>query len=488
MKPLIPSRLSSVALLCAVFAVARLAHAQTEPLGGQPAPGAKRSVADLEAQVFYQRAFEAVVWSQPAVMIYRLREGMFESLGMRDHDVLAMSHPLTTRHEVLTANNTTPYILACADLRNGPVVVEVPAATDKGLLYGQVADAWQVTIADVGPSGADEGKGGKYLFLPPGYTEPPPAGYITVPSQSYRIALVFRSIKRPGMTDADANAYARTLKVYPLSEAANPPPTRFIDGFDKRIRTLPFYDLRYFEDLHDIVSVEPVRPRDKVMMGMLASIGIEPGKPFNPSPKVKAAMERAVVDAYFYMQDRSLAAQGKNLFWPDQHWAYFFLPDAEGGFSYETPTALLFDERALMYHIATLYPAKLPDKPAVVYLMGLADSHGRPLAAGKNYRLRVPKDVPVRQFWSLIVYDTATWAFIYNPIERVGLSAYDLATMKANPDGSFDIYFGPKAPARLESNWIPTQGKRPIPVMRLYGPDEAFWNKSFRLPDPVMVE
>jgi hypothetical protein len=120
--------------------------------------------------------------------------------------------------------------------------------------------------------------------------------------------------------------------------------------------------------------------------------------------------------------------------------------------------------------------------------MGLADSHGRPLAAGKNYRLRVPKDMPVRQFWSLIVYDTATWAFIYNPIERVGLSAYDLATMKANADGSIDIYFGPRAPAGFESNWIPTQGKRPVPVMRLYGPDEAFWNKSFRLPDPVLIE
>jgi hypothetical protein len=106
--------------------------------------------------------------------------------------------------------------------------------------------------------------------------------------------------------------------MYPLAEAANPKPTRFVDGYADRMSTLPFYDFRYFQDLHDIISVEPVRPRDKVMMGMLASIGMEAGKPFNPSPKAKAAMERAVVDAYFYMQDRFLKVQGNNLFWPER--------------------------------------------------------------------------------------------------------------------------------------------------------------------------
>jgi hypothetical protein len=155
-----------------------------------------------------------------------------------------------------------------------------------------------------------------------------------------------RSIKLPGMTDADAHAYAQILKMYPLSEAANPKPTRFVDLWKDRLSTLPFYDFRYFQELYDVVSVEPVRSRDKVMMGMLASIGIEPGKPFNPSPKIKAAMERAVVDAYYSMQDRFLPRQSNHLFWPDRHYTWFFLPDPEGGFTYDTPTALLYTERS----------------------------------------------------------------------------------------------------------------------------------------------
>lgn len=114
------------------------------------------------------------------------------------------------------------------------------------------------------------------------------------------MGFAFRSIRLPGMSDSDAYAYAQTLKLYPLSEAANPKPTRFVDGYPDRISTLPFYDYRYYQDLYDCISVEPVRPRDKAMMQMLATIGIEPGKPFNPPLKYKAAMERAVVDAYFY--------------------------------------------------------------------------------------------------------------------------------------------------------------------------------------------
>ncbi len=460
----------------------------TEPLGGQPAPGAKASVQDLEMQVTYQRAFEAVVWSQPAVAIYGIRKGMLEGLGMKDNEVMAMSRPLTTRHEFLTGNNTTPYILANADLKNGPVVVEIPAQAAKGMLYGQVVDAWQVSIADVGPSGMDKGKGGKYLFLPPGFKGQAPEGYFIIPVQSYRIAFAFRSIKLPGMTDADANAYAKTLKIYPLADAANPKPTRFVDGFDKRISTLPAYDWHYFEDLHAIISVEPVRPRDKVMMGMLSTIGIEKGKPFNPSGKMAETMSRAAVDAYFYMQDLFEKAQASKMYWPDRHWSSFYHTDPDRGFAWETDDAVSIDDRAVMYHPGTYYPQRIEERPATMYMVSMADSKGRPLQAGKTYKLNVPKNVPVKQFWDLIVYDFATWAFIYNPLDRVGLSTYDRPNMKINADESVDIYFGPEAPAGLESNWIPTQGKRPFPCMRFYGGDEAFWNKSFKLADPELVD
>jgi Protein of unknown function (DUF1254) len=235
-----------------------------EPLGGQPPAGATASVKDFDYQIKYQRAFEAVLWNMPAIAIYSFRRAAFDNLGVRDNDIIAYSAPATPKLEAITANSTTPYITAFTDLRQGPVVLEVPAASAEGSVYGQVVDAWQFTIADVGPSGLDKGAGGKLLFTPPGYQEAIPAGYIHVPSPNFRIALAFRSVPAPGKSAADAYQYSKKLRMYYLSEAGSPPEQRFVDPIDKRYPTLPFYDGRHFEDMHAIMSVEPVNPHDKV--------------------------------------------------------------------------------------------------------------------------------------------------------------------------------------------------------------------------------
>lgn len=147
--------IAATLFLCSVSRV----NAQGEPLGGQPEHGAKQSVKDLGEQVAYQRAFEAILWATPASAIYRFRVGLLEQPGMADNVITAYSGPLTMAQELITPNQVTPYVGAVADLQKGPVVVEVPAKTDRGVLYGQVVDAWQATIADVGPSGLDKGEG-----------------------------------------------------------------------------------------------------------------------------------------------------------------------------------------------------------------------------------------------------------------------------------------------------------------------------------------
>src|SRR5262249_36084640 len=210
--------------------------------------------------------------------------------------------PATPKLEAITANSTTPYIAAYTDLRKGPVVLEVPAAGPDGSLYGQVVDAWQFTIADVGPSGLDKGKAAKYLFTPPGFKGQVPAGYIHVASPNYRIAFAFRSVPAAGKSIDDAHRYAQRLRMYYLSEAANPPQQKFIDPSKMRYPTLPFYDERHFEDMHAIMTVEPVREHDKVMMGMLKSLGIEKGKPFTPDETAKRAMRQGAIDAWHFLQ------------------------------------------------------------------------------------------------------------------------------------------------------------------------------------------
>ncbi|MDG2512422.1 DUF1214 domain-containing protein [Sphingobium yanoikuyae] len=120
-------------------------------------------------------------------------------------------------------------------------------------------------------------------------------------------------------------------------------------------------------------------------------------------------------------------------------------------------------------------------------MMAMADREGNPLQAGKLYKIDIPAKMPVKQFWALTVYDFSNLSFIYSNTNRTTLSSYDLDKMKKNSDGSVTIYVGPKAPSGLESNWIPTVGKRPIPAVRFYGPTQDFNNKTFKLPDFELV-
>jgi hypothetical protein len=487
-RTLIPSRIALISGLCAALALApQPILAQTEPVGGQPPIGSTPSVPSLDEQVAYQRAFEAMVWAIPAHAIYRMRIGFNSVPGGGDNVVLAYDAPMTQPAAFITPNNTTPYLGATFGLQDGPVVVEIPAATDKASLYGQIVDAWQATIVDVGPAGPDGGKGAKLLLVPPGWTDPIPEGYVVVQSPSFRLIAAFRSVSAPGATDADAYAYSQTIRIYPLSEAANPPPTVFVDPKKFSLQTLPIYDITALKDIHDIINVEPVREQDKVMLGMLATIGIEKGKPFDPPAELIPVLERGVRDAYFYTQELTLQRHLGNLWWPDRHWSFVMIPDENGGFEYVTDNAIEVDKRAATWKFFTLYPRTLTEQAGVIYLAPMADSTGTLLQPGKNYRMTIPADVPARQFWSLTMYDQATWSFIINPLERAGLSSRQLDQMKVNDDGSVDIYFGPDAPEGLESNWLPTMGKTPYIWFRIYGPDTAFWDKSFKLADPELL-
>lgn len=454
-----------------------------EPVGGQPPTGAKRTAVDFDYQVKHQRAFETALWAMPAVVIYRMRDWAFQELGADNNTIFSYSETAGPNLEVATSNSSTPYIGGYTDLQNGPVVLEVPASGTDGTLYGQVVDAWQFTIADIGPSGLDKGQASKYLFTPPGFSGEIPAGFIHVASPNYRIAFAFRSVVLPGKTQKDAFDYAHRLKMYYLSDAANPPEQKFIDPSKDRYAGLPRYDERYFDDVYQIFSVEPVRDEDKTMMGMLASLGIQQGQPYAPDETTKLAMRQAAIDVWYYIQEYFDNLPAHRLYWPDRHYASLLMSDESRRFEYNYTDRIDTIPRAAQFAWCTYVPVKMSDAPATQYLVAMTDKDGNQLVANKTYKVDVPKDVPVKQFWALTVYDRATFSFIYAPDRRTTLSSYDLSKMKSNSDGSVSIFVGPKAPAGMESNWINTAGKRPMPMFRFYGPGETLNDKSFKMPD-----
>ena len=262
------SMLSAFALICAMAS----AHAQN------------LSPDDLARHAIERRAIEAVIWGMPAVNLDLMLQSMIGSAKGKPNQIVYWSRLPDWKNQTLTPNPDVIYLMPFFNTREvGPMVLEIPPADD-GVINGTVMDAWQVPLEDVGPAGVDKGKGGKYLILPPGYAAAVPDGYIALASQNYQGYALLRSILRSG-SDADvakAVAYAKRIKVYPLTLAANPPPTTFVDAIDVVYDSTIPYDLRYFQSLDRVVQMEPWLARDRLMIDMLKAIGIEKGKPFDP--------------------------------------------------------------------------------------------------------------------------------------------------------------------------------------------------------------
>lgn len=437
---------------------------------------------DWEYQITYQRGIEAMNWGLPAVSMLKMREACF-NLGGGFNTVYWLSEVPTARQEALTANNQTPYANIYLTTKDGPVVLEVPPATNRTALFGSAVDVWQVPIVDIGPAGTDQGKGGHYLFLPPGYKGDIPEGMLPVHLDLYGVYVALRCIPLDDATFKEAAGYAKQINAYPLSQAKQPPAGHYIDIAGKHLPTLPEYNLSFFTDISHLLEEEPLLEKDKIMGGMLASVGIRKGTPFKPEGKIEEALNQAARDGYAYLE-YMFEQPGFSMepYWPKRKWMALKEPSKKG-FVFDEGDYLLLDERGSLFHWVTFIPRRLGE--ATAYLAVLRDSEGELLSGNGSYRLKVPAQVPARDFWSVIAYSKKTKAFIYSDDGRVGLSSYDKSNISVNDDGSVDVYFSETAPQGLESNWIPTSGEDFFLLFRFYGPEKAFFDRSFILPDIV---
>jgi hypothetical protein len=341
---------------------------------------------------------------------------------------------------------------------------------------------WQMPMADVGPEGADKGKGGKYLVLPPGFNGAAPGGYIVLQSDTFAGYALLRSnlVSHADADIAKANAYGKRTRVYPLSAAANPPETKFADAsavlFDSTIR----YDVSFFENLNRVVQDEPWIDRDRVMIDILKSIGIEKGKSFSPDEKMRGTLTSAIGEARALLEARYDA--GMPEYNPPIHWTLPAMPDLIGSYktSYGDPNAYPVDARGLGYTYAFVGIRNLGT--AQFYLISIKDKDGKPYAGNKTYRLHVPANAPVAQYWSITAYDRELHTLIKGM--PYASRSSQLPDLKKNADGSMDIYIGPKAPDGMNANWLPTDSARPFELMfRFYGPKPELFSKAWKLPD-----
>lgn len=441
------------------------------------------SASELAERTVHRRAVEAVVWGMPAVNTDLMYRAMVREAKGDWNQIVYWSRLLDWKNQTLTPNPDAIYLMPFFNTAEaGPVVLEIPPA-DEGSITGSIMDCWQTPLEDVGPAGVDKGRGSKYLILPPDYSGTAPDGYIALPSQTYQGYALLRSILRSG-SDADfvkAVDYGKRIRLYPLSAAANPPATTYLDAADVLFDATIPYDVRFFESLARIVSSQPWLERDRAMIDPLRTLGIEKGKSFAPDARTREIMNEAAREASQWL-DLQYEASLSPPFYEGARWALPAAPGLMEGMqsSFADPNRYPTDGRGTIYSMAFFCPKH--SGLGSFYLMATRDKEGRPLDGGSTYRLTVPPNVPVNQYWSATVYDRTTHGLVRN-MERASRSS-QRPGLKVNANGSVDIYFGPAAPPTKEANWVPTCPEGEFEVLfRFYGPEKSLFEKTWRLPD-----
>lgn len=476
-------------VVCAVVACreeSREPAEQGQPIGysfeeGYPAhDAAQRAYADTD----FGRAVQAYHFWYPTVSA----EGIFQGnrdLGIQDNVGGGIS-AAGPRQVGFTLNSDTPYASATLDVSQGPMVVEIPA----GPFIGLVDDHNQTWVTDLGIPGPNAGKGDKVVIVPPGYSGKTPKGYAVGKSDTYKLLLAVRAIPVNGDQKGAIEAL-KQIKVYPLN--AKDKLMVWTDTTDKKLDASCLRweaNMQFWQVLKKVVDEEPVLMRTPGMSGLMASIGIVKGQPFNPDSRMSGILLRAAMTARDQMLVSAFASRRpERLTWAGGRWQWVGLvPNAT---QFETPMGLDLEARDRWFIQAIVTSPAMFRRTAgagSLYWMAARDNLGVYLDGGKNYKLTVPEPVPAKLFWSVTAYDAQTRSEVQTDQDKAALrSMFELKDVsKTEPT---ELYFGPTAPAGHEGQWIKTvPGRGWFAYMRIYGPDQAAFDGSWKPGDFEVVK
>jgi hypothetical protein len=430
----------------------------------------------LHRQIALQRATQLVSWAMPMMNFYQLYPAMLSNQKMSEKDIFfSLCDGYDGVYPYMTANVTTPYTIAMTDLsKTGPVVVDIPP----GQIYGVVNDAWMQPIKEIG-----SGKQEKLLLVGPGQEVPKGFKGEIVQSDTFLVLYFYRALG----TGAEAKKLRTAVQAYKLSEAANPPKTKFIKYAPKpgdkiALNTQP-RDMRFWELVNAYVQKEPMADRDRFFYAWLKDLGIEKGKPFKPTADQKKILKEAL-DVGMAMSQAISFNKTRNMFPTSLYGKDSGWEDVMAGMDpkIDLPTYSEFNERASYGFEATTTSAGMVSRVAgkgSAYLGSYYDADGNALMGGNHYQLRIEPNPPAANFWSITVYDIENRLIIRNETKRAGRSSRTEGLIK-NADGSVDLYFGPTAPKGKEPNWIQTnKGQSFFVYLRLYGPEQAYFDQTF---------
>lgn len=429
------------------------------------------------------RAVHTFLNGMPAASLYAMLEGL-KDLGLEPGGVGITESLLDARSLLLTPNTTTPYIMGEIDLKNGPVAVDVGVP-----VLGAVNDAFFRYVTDIGVTGPDRGRGGKYLFIGPDYEGDIPEGYFVIKSATYRHWIFLRLVVLGGELQKAVSVFKQAYHCYPLAQAQNPPPQQFVDFSGKQFNTIHANNAHFYDELNAVIQYEPADAFNPELVGLFASIGIKKGQPFAPDARMQKILAEAAAIANasacaitFRSRDRAV------YFYPDRQWFTGFVG---GSYEFMNDGEQALDYRIMFHYAATgITPAMAMSQVGMgsAYAAAAQDAQGRDLDGSKTYSVTLPAPIPAKDFWSFMVYSTQHRSILETDQKSGGVDSNN-PDLKPNKDGSYTVWFAPQAPEGKEGNWVQTlPGKAFWVILRLYGPLEAWFDQSWKPGDLELVE
>jgi hypothetical protein len=504
-------KLSQAAAFLGALAICASAGAQTarfDELANLPFAEnrpTKETAQTLRDELLFQRATQTYLWAMPLINTLGMKYGSEKVFGEGYNVLPIWKKRLDAKTLVTTPNSDVIYAMSYVDLgKDGPLVFEAPP-----MLQGILLDAWQRPIpvdggkffGDVGLPGPDAGKGGKFLLLPPGYTGEVPEGYFVYRSATNNVFVFLRSFYQDPKDLTPAVERVEQAKIYPLNGKANAKPMKFPDASGVPANMLPVSDGSVFDQLKRLVDSEGSDLASSDGLGMLASIGIIKGQPFNPDENTRQILDLAAKTAY--KMSRVIGFQstvsGRSFrVYPDRLWLN---PLADGtpenpsgpfdlGWRRKAGGYLDLDTRIWFFtDYYSFSPGMISQIPGTgaKYMIGFTDSEGTPLSGDSRYSINLPPNIPAALFWSVTLYEAENASGLANgrPLPSLGLKDNPVQ----NADGSTTLYLGPKAPEGKQANWLPSvPGRGYFAILRLYGPTEAAINKSWKPGDIELMK
>jgi hypothetical protein len=474
-------------ILFYLISISNLAFGQSEKIELYPPHEAPADMSYLE-EALHRRAIEVAVWATPLMNYEAMYRSLVEEVGMKMNDVVYHSRMQNWKRALPTPSDVTPYGNFFWDLSDGPVVIEIPPTSPGGIaMFGTLMDSWHRPLVDYGTSpGEDGGRGAKYIVVGPGYRGALPSHGYHVIYQKYNLGWTLTRVFIKDKSEESfrqAVAQFKKIKIYPYAERKNPPAISYIDLADKEIDGIVKYVPSYFERLHAILGMDVIEEKDKAMLGMLKAMSIDFNEPYTTTARRDVIFADALKDTHEYMVSRYHGSVMIPPYYEGKRWG----PIVPGNFfthrfEWNYPSYLDYERRGAFYY--AVFSSVKVYGPGNFFLDVALDQDGKWLDGSNSYKLHVPSNVPVTNFWALTAYDIKTAAFIRKVSHHgIGSTSPGLIT---NKDGTVDLYIGPKAPTGKQSNWIPTQpGQKFFMLFRFYGNLPAVFTKEWQLNDVI---